>query len=187
MISSSTERPPLTPERTGTELLRWYWLKDELAEFARLLHIRATGEKALLAQRIASHLDGCEFPEPTAIKRPNRRQLSEPLTSSTPIPAGQRCSQVLRAWFSEEIGASFHFDAEMREVFLATDGTQTLADAVNHWYQTRGQEQKPIDAQYEYNRFTRAWHSKYPTGSKSELLTAWRVYRTQPIDARGKA
>lgn len=187
MITSPSERPFLTPDLAGAELLRWYWLKDELTTFARHLGIRATGGKELLSQRIASHLDGFAFTEPTTTKRINVRQLSGPLTPDTSIPAGQRCSQVLRAWFAEEIGPSFHFDGEMREFFAATDGTQALSDAVDHWHQTRNQDRKSIDSQFEYNRFTRAWHDRFPHGSKGELLIAWRDYRNQPIDARDRA
>lgn len=179
-------RPPLTSQLTGAELLRWYWLKDELADFARRLGIRPTGGKELLVQRISSHLDGCVFAEPTAIKRSTAGQLSGPLTLGTAIPQGQRCSQVLRAWFIEAVGTSFRFDGDMRDFFATTDGTQTLADAVEHWHRTRGQEQKAIDAQFEYNRFTRAWHGKYPAGSRSELLRAWRDYRNQPVEERGR-
>src|SRR5660398_122341 len=37
MSISPDERPPLTATLGGTEFLRWYWLKRELVEFARLL------------------------------------------------------------------------------------------------------------------------------------------------------
>lgn len=177
----------MTRDLTGAELLRWYWLKVELADFARHYGIRATGGKELLARRIVAYLDGCAFTEPAATKRGTAGQLSGPLTLATSIPEGQRCSQVLRAWFLEELGASFRFDGCMRDFFAATDGTQTLADAVEHWHRTRGREQKTIDAQFEYNRFTRAWHGKHPDGSKGELLSAWSDYRNQPVDARGRA
>lgn len=187
MTHAPSERPALSNDLSGTELLRWYWLKEELAAFARRLGIRATGGKELLAQRIASHLDGCAFTEPAASKTSGARQLAGPLTPATTVPAGQRCSQVLRAWFTEEIGQAFHFDGEMRAFFADSDGTQTLADAVEHWHRTRNQDRKTIDPQFEYNRFTRAWHDKFPNGSKEELLIAWRDYRSQPIDARGKA
>ncbi len=187
MNLSSSERPSLSSELTGSEFLRWYWLKDELVDFARHLGIRASGGKELLAQRIAAHLDGTAFSEPRTPKRTAAPQLCGPLSPETVIPVGQRCSQVLRAWFTEQVGASFHFDGEMRAFFANSDGTATLAQALDHWYGTRDQGQKTIDAQFEYNRFTRDWHTRNPDGSKAELLEAWRQYRDQPIDARGRA
>ncbi len=62
-------------------------------------------------------------------------QLSGVLTSSTPIPQGQRCNQLERAWLTSELGPSFHFDAEMRAFFAETDGSRTLADALEQWHQ----------------------------------------------------
>lgn len=97
----------------------------------------------------------------------------------------QRCSQVLRAWFREEIGPAFHFDAEMRDFFASADGTQTLQTALDHWRETRGQGKRAIDPQFEYNRFTRAWHENHPSGSREEFVAAWQAYRSRPIPRRG--
>lgn len=180
-------RPSLTSALTGAELLRWYWLKDELADFARQLGIRATGSKTLLTQRIAAHLDGTAFTEPTTTRASPVAQLAAPLTPATVIPRGQRCSQVVRAWFVRQVGASFGFDAEMRDFFASTDGTQTMQDALDHYLRTRGQGSKDIDAQFEYNRFTRAWHTAHPSGTRDDLIAAWHEYRCSPIDSRGRA
>lgn len=181
------ERPALTESLSRPEFLRWYWLKDELASFARRLGIRATGDKALLTQRIAARLDGTPFTEPASPRRGSSRRLDGPLTASTVIPPGQRCSQVVRAWFVEQVGHSFGFDAEMRAFFAATDGTQTMQDALDHYRATRGGGVKSIDAQFEYNRFTRAWHDANPNGDRADLLRAWQEYRARPADQRGRA
>ncbi|GAA2177737.1 DUF6434 domain-containing protein [Leucobacter tardus] len=186
MISSNQERPQLSRELTGKELLRWYWLKDELADFARSLGLRTGGGKQVLALRLAAALDGVPFAEPVSKRSGSARQLSGPLAASTVIPRGQRCSQVVRAWFVEQVGQPFGFDGEMRAFFAKTDGTQTLQDALDCYYATRGQGQKAIDPQFEYNRFTRAWHEEHPDSSREELLDAWRDYRCCPVDERGR-
>lgn len=180
-------RPSLTPQLAGTELLRWYWLKDELSEFARQLNIRATGGKELLTRRIAAKLDGISFAEPKPARGASRSQLSGPLTLTTVIPKGQRCSQVVRAWFVEQVGAAFSFDAEMRAFFSRSDGTQTMQDALDHYRATRDQSPKPIDPQFEYNRFTRAWHEANTTGHREDLLRDWQKYRSLPLDQRPRA
>lgn len=181
------KRPGLTGNLTGGELLSWYWLKEELADFARRLGIRATGGKELLAQRIAAKLDDAPFAEPQRARRTVRAQLNNPLTPETVIPEGQRCSQIVRAWFIEHVGGSFGFDAEMRSFFAGTDGTQTMQDALDHYRATRERGAKTIDAQFEYNRFTRAWHEANPTGAREDLLHAWQRYRERPIEQRGRA
>lgn len=180
------ERPPLTPALGGAEFLRWYWLKEELAGFARSLGQKATGSKALLTQRIAAALDGRPFAEPASPKQRQGPQLTEPLSGSMPIPAGQRCSQAVRRWMSGQLGAGFHFDAAMRGFFAGVDGTQTLQDAVDHWRATRTAGSREIDPQFEYNRFTRTWHTANPNGTREEVLAAWQVYRSRPVDERGR-
>lgn len=175
------------PSWRRTWRLRWYWLKVELTDFARRLEISATGSKELLTQRIVAKLDDKPFMEPQRTSRAGGRQLNGPLTPATVIPVGQRCSQVVRTWFIEQVGASFGFDAEMRAFFASTDGTQTMQDALDHYLATRGQGAKPIDAQFEYNRFTRAWHEANPAGDRDELLRAWRRYRERPVDQRARA
>lgn len=186
MTTSDSQRPQLSRDLTGSEFLRWYWLKDELIEFGRALGVRTTGGKELLAQRLAATLDGLPFTEPGLQRSANSKQLSGPLTASTVIPKGQRCSQVVRGWFTEQVGESFGFDGEMRAFFANTDGTQTLQDALDHYQATRDQGQKVIGSQFEYNRFTRAWYEARPDGSRKELLEAWQNYRSLPVDERGR-
>lgn len=187
MTDADDHRPLLARELTGDEFLRWYWLKDELADFAHRLGIRATGSKAVLTQRIAAALNGLPFKEPAPSRTSPKAQLSGPLTGDTVIPRGQRCSQIVRAWFVEQIGESFHFDGEMRDFFATTDGSQTLQDAFDHYLSTRDQGQTPIGEQFEYNRFTRAWHAAHRDGSREDLLAAWQEYRSLPADERGRA
>ncbi len=187
MAHHNSTRPPLSSALDGVELLRWYWLKDELIQFARGLGVRTSGGKRALSERLAAHLDGRAFTEPPPIKTAGNSQLSGVLTASTVIPRGQRCSQVVRAWLAMHIGPSFHFDAAMRQFFGDTDGTQTLEDALEHWRSTRGNDSQPIDAQFEYNRFTRTWRKDHPQGERADLLEAWGEYRSQPVDLRGRA
>ncbi|MGM7697049.1 DUF6434 domain-containing protein [Microbacterium sp. A84] len=186
MTSTNPQRPDLTGDLTGNELLRWYWLKDELADFARSLGIRATGSKEVLTQRLAAALNGVSFTEPVTQRSGNKAQLSGPLSASTVIPRGQPCSQTVRAWFIEQVGESFGFDGELRAFFADADGTQTLQDALEHYYASRDQGQKAIGSQFEYNRFTRAWYQAHPEGSREDLIEAWRDYRRRPVDERGR-
>lgn len=187
MPGAHTSRPPLDSHISTEEFQRWYWLKTELTEFARLLGVRVSGGKELLTARIAAKLDGREFIEPSAPKGGERRQLSGPLAPETVIPIGQRCSQVVRAWMTEQAGDGFHFDAEMRAFLAESDGTKTMQDALDHWRATRSQTQRDIDPQFEYNRFTRSWHEDHPDESRDALLAAWQEYRARPIDERGRA
>ncbi|MDR2974593.1 MAG: SAP domain-containing protein [Propionibacteriaceae bacterium] len=186
MPPSPDRRPALTRELAGAEFARWYWLKDELVSFARSVGLPSSASKDVLTRRITAFLDGVPFAEP-ARKPPSGAQLRSGLTAGTVIPVGQRCSQVLRAWFEIQIGPGFHFDAHMRAFIAAADGVRTLGDAVAHWLDTRACPVETIDPQFEYNRFTRLWRRDHPDGRRSDLLAAWQVYRNQAADERGRA
>lgn len=83
MTSEKQRRPDLSGELSGSELMRWYWLKDELMDFALSIGLRATGSKEALTQRLAAALDGVPFTEPEPKRSKSTAQLSGPLHAST--------------------------------------------------------------------------------------------------------
>ncbi|MFD8632507.1 DUF6434 domain-containing protein [Streptomyces sp. NPDC059533] len=192
-------RPALTSRLTGAELLRWYWTLAELSALAREMGLSAGGGKVAVTDRLAAALDGLPAPAkapatapttgpataPAAPARPaarrTARQLAAPVDGATVIPPGQRCSQVLREYFTREIGPGFHFDAFMRE-YVARHAGHTLAEAVAHWHATRARAAEPqeVAAQFEFNRFLRAWHADHPGGTRAEALDAWKAHRARP-------
>lgn len=179
-------RPALTPRLTGAELRRWYWLRSELADLARRIGVSAAGNKAALTDRLAAALDGQPLPPATPRRPAPAAQLDGALSMDTVIPAGQRCSQALRAFFTDHIGAAFAFDAAMRG-FITDQAGSTLGDAITHWHATRSSFPRPIDAQFELNRFTRQWYFDHPGGTRSDLQQAWAAYRNTPTDLRPHA
>ncbi|MFB9673338.1 DUF6434 domain-containing protein [Microlunatus capsulatus] len=179
-------RPTLDEHLTGPELLRWYWLRSELAALARSLRVPAHGGKHELTARLVAHLDHGSPPPPAPRRRPAPPALPEPLTAATTIQAGQRCTQQLRRYFTAVLGPSFSFDAAMRD--FISDGTgRTLGDAITHWHATRSRPAPQIGSQFELNAFIRDWHHQHPKGSRAHALTAWRIYRALPVDARPSA
>ncbi len=188
MATTTKARPLLNGTLSGDELMRWYWLREELAAFAGQVGVSAAGSKEALQQRLAAYLDGRvdDAPAPTTGRR-SGTQLSGLLSESKVVPRGQRCSQHLRAWFETQLGPGFRFDSEMRQWFAETDGSATLGDAMRHWHFTRSRTPQVIGRQFEFNRFTRSWHAAHPGGTREELMDAWREYRALPVDVRGRA
>jgi hypothetical protein len=180
-------RPPRSATLTGAELRRWYWTLQELTALARELALPRGGGKQALTDRLAAALDGAPAPSRPG-PRISGRQLRAPVTNQTVIPAGQRCSQVLRDHFQREIGRAFTFDAFMR-AFIANGEGRTLGEAVAHWHATRGAagQPQPIGAQFELNAYLRTWRHDHPDGTRDEALTAWRHHRVLPIEARTTA
>ncbi|MFD7256090.1 DUF6434 domain-containing protein [Streptomyces sp. NPDC059874] len=183
----AASRPALTSALTGAELARWYWTLAELSALAREMGLSAGGGKAAVTARLAAALDGLPEPAlapagpaPPAARRAGRG-LTPPVDGSTVIPPGQRCGQVLREYFTREIGPGFHFHAFMRE-YVGRRAGHTLADAVAHWHATRARAAEPqeVGARFEFNRFLRAWHADHPGGTRTEALAAWRDHRARP-------
>jgi hypothetical protein len=176
-------RPALTGDLSSTELMRWYWLRSELADLARSLGVSANGSKQELTARLVTSLDG-GTPAVDSRRPAPSSPLVEPLTTATRIPAGQRCTQQLRHFFAGIVGPRFRFDAAMRD-FIAAGAGQTLGDAVEHWNNTRSRSRPEIGAQFELNRFARDWHQIHPGGSREQARQAWSAHRALPVEARG--
>jgi hypothetical protein len=176
-------RPPMTSALSAAELQRWYWLKTELVGLARALGVSPGGGKQELTARLAAALDGRPAPTPLVRSPAAARQLEGPLTPETVIPRGQRCSQQLRCFFTDEIGPGFRFDGPMRR-FIAGGEGRTLSEAVEHWRVTRSEPRGEIASQFELNRFLRNWHAANPNGRPTDALAAWRAYRSLPVDGR---
>lgn len=171
----------MSPRLSGDELARWYWTLAELTGLAREMGVPRGGGKTALAGRLRAALDGHPAEPVAVVRRKGGRQLAGPVDGRSVIPEGQRCSQVLRAFFVREIGPGFHFDAPMRD-YIARQAGRTLADAVAHWYATRAEAAEPRrpGAQFEFNRFVQDWHARHPEGSREQALAGWREHRERP-------
>lgn len=176
-------RPAIDALDDATEFARWYWTKQELAAECRRRGLAASGAKIELSTRISAHLNGEPQPEKNA-RAATSAQLRGPLSRATVIPVGQRCSQVLRVWFTEQLGPGFHFDAEMRDFVAHSDGTRTLGQALKHWVATRDLDKREIGEQFELNRFLRAWHADNPGRGRGEAREAWLIHRALPVEMR---
>lgn len=178
-------RPPLTPALSGAELRRWYWTLAELTALARTLGVPRGGGKSALVDRLVAALDGTPWSAPPR-RAPPGPQLTGSMSAATVIPPGQRCSQVLRRWFEQEIGPGFAFDGAMR-AFIAEGTGRTLGEAVAHWHATRAEAARPgpIAAQFELNAFLREWWAAHPGGTRDGALAAWRQRRAAPAPASG--
>lgn len=173
------QRP--TSVSSPEDITDWYWTRAELNEIAKNLGVKRTGSKADLTARLAAHLAG--DPQPEQRRTRAAGHLVGPLTLDTVVPDGQRMTREVRDFLSAQI-PDFRFDAHMRAFFADPDG-RTLGDAVELWHRTRDQRPEP-SAQFEYNRFTRAYRGEHPDASREQLLEAWAQYKATPISARGR-
>ncbi|MFZ6027419.1 MAG: DUF6434 domain-containing protein [Chloroflexota bacterium] len=168
-------RPSLTNQLDPAEFARCYWLKAELIAFCRQNHLPSGGAKQALAERIAGFLAG-EKPSAEVSPRAQAGAMPTHFTRSMQVGAGWRCSQALRAFFEQEIGPRFHFDATMRDLIHHGCG-KTLEEVILCWQSA--QEQPPVEReiapQFEYNRHIRDYFKTHPGASLQEAIRAWKL------------
>ncbi len=98
--------------RTGAELKRWYWLKEELIEEARRCRLRHSDGKFTIFDRIAHFLDTGEPKLPGDDKPKPKSKFdwhSAPLTPETVITDSYKHSQNVRRFFKSQVGDGFKF------------------------------------------------------------------------------
>jgi len=159
------------------------WLKRELLEFCRGEGLPTAGGKLDLTERVASYLETGRPANFAITVLPQRHgKMVDPLTPNTLIPEGCPCSQELRAFFEQELGAGFRFNRVIRE-YLWNNPGHTLGDAAQMWWNDRaqGQVRREIEPQFEYNRFVQAFHDQHPRASRAEAVEAWREERARRI------
>lgn len=172
------DRPKLDQAIRPDDFASFYWLKEELLCFLREQGLSTAGSKQDLSTRIRRYLETGNRLEPSERKpvKSSRQQDDMPkvFTLESIIKPGWRCSQELRAFFEKEIGASFHFDACMRDLIHAGAG-KTLQEAITIWKETRlnPRQEKTIAPQFEYNRHMREFFQQNPGAQMRDAIQAW--------------
>jgi hypothetical protein len=180
-VTNAPTRPPLTAELSPEEFQRWYWLRKELAAFCRAEHLPRSGSKADLAAVVVARLGGSRA---TSSLRPATTADEQPLTPEALIPDCVRCDQRLRAFFRERIGPSFRFTVPFQRWLHAHPG-RPYSDAVAAWAELAGDTERPIEAQFEYNAFTRSYRAQHPRCSAAHVRAAWWEHRARPRSGGG--
>ncbi|MCG2785585.1 MAG: SAP domain-containing protein [Anaerolineae bacterium] len=176
-------RPVLDSQLSAETLLRYYWLKEELAAFCRGCGLSTGGSKQVLTERIVNYLEtgGKHRPHPAARKNA-KSQMPATFTRATVIGPGWHCSQGLRAFFERETGRSFHFDATLRD-FIHNGQGKTLHEAILAWKAAQSPlVKKEIAPQFEYNRHIREYLKANPGAGLRAAIHAWNELKQHPKD-----
>ncbi|MBN1890110.1 MAG: SAP domain-containing protein [Thermoflexales bacterium] len=164
--------------------MSFYWLKEELVGFCREHGLSTAGSKQSLSARIRLFLETGQPPveiEHTSATRIARRaNMPRTFTRQSAIEPGWRCSQELRAFLEQEIGASFHFDGVMRD-FIHHGAGKTLHEAIVAWEaeQNKPERKQEIAPQFEYNRHIREYFSLHPGATLAEAIQAWNAKKSR--------
>lgn len=173
-------RPALNAQLSAETFQRWYWLKDELVAFCRSIGIPSGGSKQTLTERIARYLTTGEKSVLVPPKPASKGQMPANFTRETVIGPGWTCSQALRAFFEQELGLSFRFDATLRD-FIHHGQGKTLQEAILAWENAQANPvEKEIAPQFEYNRHIRAYLNAHPGAGLKAAIRAWEAWKQHP-------
>jgi hypothetical protein len=182
-------KPKLEPGMKRADFRDYYWLKQELEEFARAHAIPTHGNKPALSARIERWLRRL----PTTDSRPDRprgsRDSERPLTRRTPV-VHYKSDAATRSFFESQIGPEFHFTYHLNQFRLRNAGL-TYGDLVDEWVAERDRRRHdgyraPIAAHGRYNRFIRAFFADGANTGKSlrDAAAAWNATKNRRGGAR---
>ena len=173
-------RPELNNVLDGKTFLKWYWLKEELVSFCKANDLPATGSKTELTERIAYFLDTGKVSTVSRIKRSSNKVTA--ITLDSLIEPEFVCSEVHRAFFKEQIGASFSFNVAFQK-WLKTNTGKTYKEAVSAYYRILEDKKKNktvIDKQFEYNTYIRDFFAANKGRSLDDAIKCWNYKKAIP-------
>lgn len=180
-------RPTLTKSISLEDFQNYYWLKAELQTFCREHGLPASGSKIEITERISHYLHTGKILKNSSDQKVSKASLSyKDLSLQTIITKNHRCSEDVRAFFKDKIGANFRFTVALQKFFKENVG-KTYEDAITFWYEENERKKDPtykttISAQFEYNRFTRDFFEdpNNKRKSKADAIAAWNEIKAKP-------
>ena len=178
------ERPALNKEISCTDFNEFYWLKQELIDFCKIVGILTSGGKIEIANRISHYLSTGEVRSSERKKVENQSNFDwnkEKLTTETIITNSYKNGENVRDFFTQEIGAHFSFNVIFMKWVKENVG-KTLAEAIIEWKRTNDLKKdknyvSEIDPQFEYNRYMRAFLNDNPGLSSQDAMKHWKLKR----------
>ena len=175
-----SDRPELNTNIDSATFREYYYLKEELVAFCRENGLPVSGGKLELTERIAHFLDTGTIINNTS-KRPQRKVSADfDITPSSIIEDNFVCSEKHRAFFKNEIGASFSFNVLFQK-WLKSNAGKTYSDAIAAYHQIMADKKKgksTIDRQFEYNTYIRDFFADNPGKTLDDAIICWKYKKS---------
>lgn len=171
-------KPQLSTELNTDTFKQYYYLKEELVCFCRNNGLQASGSKAELTERIATYLNTGK--STIAVIKIQKNTAPQIITLNTEIESNFVCSEKHRAFFKEQIGKSFTFIVPFQKWLKANAG-KTYREAIQAYYKIIEQnktEKLPIDSQFEYNTYVRAFFADNQGKSLQDAIKCWNYKKS---------
>lgn len=187
-LMQTVDRPQLNRDLSSKSFHDYYWLKEELISFCREIGINSSGGKHDISDRISNYLETGEI-----VAKPKKRKTKatsrfdwnqETLTADTLITDNYKNTENARVFFRQAIGKQFKFNTQFMNWMKVNQG-KTLGEAIAEWQRIAelkksGTYKTEIGSQFEYNRYTRAFHTHNPGLSAKDARHCWKLKRSRP-------
>ena len=180
------DRPNILEIHTGEELKKWYWLKDELVNFAKTIDTSYVGSKFEILERLANRLDGKTQQIETKNKITSKfNWKTEKLTLDTIITDSYKNGENTRKFFKEHCGQKFAFSISFMS-WIKNNIGKNLRDAIKEWEQIQElQKDKTYKSEIpdsnQYNKYTRDFFADNPEKTIQEARHFWKLKRQLPL------
>lgn len=180
------ERPTLDKDISLTDFNEFYWLKEELVAFCKIVGISTSGSKIELTSKIHEYLTTGNIPSNIKIAKLTTSKFdwnNETLDKTTVITDNYKNTENVRAFFISQIGANFSFNVKFMNWMKLNVG-KTLNDAMDEWKNLKEIKKDKnykteIDPQFEYNRYMRAFLADNPNLSSKDAMRFWKIKRAK--------
>lgn len=172
------ERPTLDNNLDSETFRNFYFLKEELVDFCRKNGLPVSGGKIEITDRIIRFLDRGEV---VPASKEKRSAPTGELALDAKIGTNFVCTEKHRAFFKEQIGATFSFNVAFQK-WLKEHADQTYRDAISAYTQIieeKKQGQTTIDRQFEYNAYIRAFFADNQGKSLEDAIKCWKYKKQQ--------
>ena len=175
------ERPVLNKTISITDFENYYWLKEELVSFCKIVGISTNGCKMDLADRIKLYLkEGVITKQFLKVTSKSKFDWNnELLTTETKITDNYRNTENVRLFMIKQIGSHFRFNTTFMNWMKINVG-KTLGNAVDEWLRIQEDKTpKKIAPQFEYNTYIRDFLADNPAMSLVNAIHYWKLKRNQ--------
>ena len=171
-------RPKLRADIDADTFDSYYWYREELEAFARLLQLSRSGGKFDIHDRISHYLRTGDKITPKSSKPTSKFDWSkEQLDEKTVISDSYKNNQNVRSFFTDQLGDSFAFSIDLMN-FMKDNVGDTLGDAVAFYRsieqaKKEGYKQK-IEPHNQFNLYTREFLEDNPNLTRADVNKCWQ-------------
>lgn len=182
---ANMKRPSLNEKVSLDDFQNFYWLKEELINFYRVMGINTTGGKIDITNRIKTFLSTGTIIKSVEKKKTNSKfnWNNSELRSTTTITDNYKNTENVRSFMIEQIGKHFYFNTAFMNWAKSNIG-KSLGDAIVEWkriYKLKKDKNYKTDIapQFEYNTYIRDFLADSSDKNSKEAIKFWKLKRQQ--------